>query len=73
MHEIPHGLTDDRESPAPAEPFWVYTVLSDGLYFPPPDPAAPNDHPEYPDAVYTWVAIGVMVVLLILLVIEHLT
>jgi hypothetical protein len=47
MRELPHRLADDEPSLAPAEPSWVFTMLADGLAFPPPESSAePPERPE---------------------------
>ncbi|NTU80508.1 MAG: hypothetical protein HGA45_14215 [Chloroflexales bacterium] len=39
MRDISRRLSDE-EPPAPADASWVFTMLSEGMYFPPPDPSA---------------------------------
>jgi hypothetical protein len=73
MRDIPRKLTDE-EPPAPADPSWVFSMLSEGLYFPPPDPSADPlaDGDTFDLSVYLLMTLIVVVLLGALLLLNQL-
>ncbi|MEI8167255.1 MAG: hypothetical protein WCG26_12795 [Chloroflexales bacterium] len=75
MRKLPQRLADDEPSLAPAEASWVFSMLADGLAFPPPKSSVePHERPE-PTAHHGRLlgALGVLALLIALLVGVQLT
>lgn len=73
MRDISRRLSDE-EPPAPVDPSWVFTMLSEGLYFPPPDPSASADPFEEStdQSGHLLVALMVLALLVALLLVNQL-
>ncbi|NTU82868.1 MAG: hypothetical protein HGA45_26460 [Chloroflexales bacterium] len=71
MRDISRRLSDE-EPPAPADPSWVFTMLSEGMYFPPPDPSADPFEESTDQSGHLLVALMVLALLVALLLVNQL-
>jgi hypothetical protein len=71
MRDISRRLSDE-EPLAPADPSWVFTMLSEGMYFPPPDPSVDPFEDSTDQSAHLLVALMVLALLVALLLVNQL-